>query len=132
MWLEWSRHATPKPFDVHAAMRAVLAVLHANGYRRCAEGQRTTQWCDRAEKAEAEVERLRADRGLTQPTHLDGCWKYGPEHYECARAEVERLRAALHKIAYLQHDIGRPPLISEAEAMRIAARDALHKSRGES
>ena len=41
-------------------MRAVLDLLHANGYRRCAEGQRTTQWCDRAEKAEAEVERLRA------------------------------------------------------------------------
>lgn len=43
--------------------------------------------------------------------------------------EVERLRAALQKIAYLQHDIGRPPLISEAEAMRIKARDALHDSR---
>lgn len=44
---------------------------------------------------------------------------------EQAEAEVERLRAALQKIAYLQHDIGRPPLISEAEAMRIKARDAL-------
>ena len=41
------------------SMRAVLDVLHAHGYRRCAEGQRVTQWCDRAEKAEAEVNEFR-------------------------------------------------------------------------
>lgn len=125
---------------------------------------------------------------MTQTTHWDDCWKSGPEHYECAVGEierlqlayddqhavaslmhqqaenaeaeierlnaeaetlfhnyshmvkqrnklddeVERLRAALHKIAYLQHEIDSPPLISEAEAMRIAAREALHASRGES
>ena len=28
-----------------------------------------------------------------QRTHWDDCWKSGPEHYECAAGEVERLRA---------------------------------------
>lgn len=28
-------------------------------------------------------------------THADGCWAWGPKHYACAEAEIERLRAAL-------------------------------------
>jgi hypothetical protein len=100
-----------------ASMRAVLDVLHAHGYRRCAEGQRTTQWCgrladmsrpilERAEKAEAEVERLRArDEQWRQKA---SAWMASPEaaqrldgyrelaqRLNAAEGEVERLRAAL-------------------------------------
>lgn len=25
-------------------------------------------------------------------THLENCWSWGPAHYECARAEIARLR----------------------------------------
>lgn len=83
MWGAYTSVSDPRPFRAHDAMRAVLDVLHSNGYRRCAEGQAVTQYCsaweqadkacrdliekvipnirERAEKAEAEVERLRAD-----------------------------------------------------------------------
>jgi hypothetical protein len=64
-------------------MRAVLDVLHANGYRRCAERQRTTQWC-------GEVERLRKMRdGLGAACSLSAA------RAEKAEAEVERLRDSL-------------------------------------
>ena len=138
------------PSDVHfglemAAMRAVLDVLHANGYRRCAEGQKVTQYCsawaqankacrdltekvipnirERAEKAEAEVERLRAERdddrrrdyGYSQQT-VDAITR----EREQLRAEVERLRAELDEIAsvlpgvaYMDPPDGGSPSIAE-------------------
>lgn len=33
-----------------------------------------------------------------QTTHAPGCWGWGPEHYECAVAEIERLREELSKM----------------------------------
>lgn len=62
--------ATP---GITSSMRNILKFLHANGYRRCAEGQAVTQYCsawaqadkacrelyERAERAEAEVAELR-------------------------------------------------------------------------
>ena len=27
-------------------------------------------------------------------THAEGCWDWGPKHYECALAEIDRLEAA--------------------------------------
>ena len=90
------------------SMRNILELLHANGYRRCAEGQRVTQWCDRAEKAEAEVERLRAELDeiasvLPGVAYMDPPDGGSPSIAEQARrmradldrtaAEVERLRA---------------------------------------
>lgn len=93
------------PFGLEmSAMRAVLDVLHAHGYRRCAEGQGATQWC-------AEVERVRANLKALEDEHIayadDVGDALGQGEYEplltCARrvmaraekaeAEVERLRA---------------------------------------
>lgn len=42
MWLEWAEHATPKPFDLKSAMRAVLAVVREHDGRD-AERWRTLQ-----------------------------------------------------------------------------------------
>ena len=28
-------------------------------------------------------------------THADGCWEWGPSHYECALREIEALREVL-------------------------------------
>lgn len=33
-----------------------------------------------------------------QSTHAPGCWGWGPKHYECAVAEIERLREELSKM----------------------------------
>ena len=45
---------------------------------------------------EAENERLRAKLARYKndgTTHAAGCWAWGPKHYECALAEIERLKA---------------------------------------
>jgi hypothetical protein len=91
---------------ITSSMRAVLDLLHANGYRRCAEGQRTTQWC-------AEVERVRANLKALEDEHIAYAEDFhayvedvgktleqGEDEslFTCARrvmAEVERLRAMI-------------------------------------
>lgn len=105
--------------------QAVLDILHANGYRRCAEGQAVTQYCsawaqadkacrnltekvipnirERAEKAEAEVERLREAANFAANA-ADGF-----------RAELEQLR--------YDHEIEVERLTSERDAfMEMAER----------
>jgi len=136
------------------AMRAVLDVLHANGYRRCAEGQRVTQWCDRAEEAGAEVELLRKDYHHACATVAQlyaaatGRHGEGPlrgviedaaavcSERDALRAEVERLRAscddyASHKqrqderIIELQAEVERLRYDHETEVQRLTSeRDA--------
>ena len=52
------------------------------------------RWCERAEKAEAEVERLRAECKRWQRDSIDLA-----RYAEKAEAEVERLRAVLETIS---------------------------------
>ena len=65
--------------------QAVLDILHANGYRRCAEGQRTTQWC-------GEVERLRHDI----ERHMQRCLQVVREHLEAQQARPDRYVESLY------------------------------------
>ena len=56
------------------------------------------EWClsEDVEQLEAENESLRAKLACYEnngTTHADGCWAWGPKHYECALAEIERLKA---------------------------------------
>lgn len=51
----------------------------------------------------------------------------GSEREARLMAVNAELVRALRVIAYLEHDIGSPPLMSDAEAMRLKARAALAK-----
>ena len=57
-----------------------------------------------------EIERLRQclkyeeNRSNRIGTHSEGCWGWGPRHYECAVREIERLRIALERAADSLHD----------------------------
>lgn len=31
-------------------------------------------------------------------THADGCWDWGPKHYECAVGKIKRLQAEVEKL----------------------------------
>ena len=45
---------------------------------------------------EAEKESLRAKLARYEnegTTHAEGCWAWGPKHYECALTEIKRLKA---------------------------------------
>ena len=62
------------------------------------------EWClsEDVAELEAENERLRAklDRYENDgTTHAADCWSWGPKHYECALAEIERLKAPHRKLS---------------------------------
>ena len=55
------------------------------------------EWClsEDVAELEAEIERLRAKLARYEnegTTHAEGCWAWGHKHYECALAEIERLK----------------------------------------
>lgn len=109
MWDEYTK--THPRDDRMIAMRAVLDVLHKAGYRRCAEGQGAAM----------------------QGTHWDDCWKSGPEHYECAAGEVERLRAGHEREAKALCESGNywRDRAEKAEAERDALRERTDRAEAE-
>lgn len=81
------------------------------GYEYRGRDTKFTLWAEEAERLErelaewrngsaqvngkllAEIEKLRSQLDNPGTTHSAGCWSWGPKHYECAKAEIERLRA---------------------------------------
>ena len=64
-----------------------------------------------------------------QTTHADGCWSWGPRHYECVLRELERdeclLRQALAALdVYREYD---PDGGGVADKMAAALRERLGK-----
>ena len=80
-------------------------------------------------KAIAEIKRLREalryeeNRSNRIGTHGDGCYSWGPSHYECAMREIERLREALQKIAAVD-DEKLPTPATQAEGVLWSTLDA--------
>lgn len=101
--------------------QAVLDVLHANGYRRCAEGQRTTQWCDRANKAEAMIARLTGDlRGANRECEVRQERELGYlARAESAEAEVKRMQEYIRE-RELIHAQSLDAAVAEVERLRSA------------
>lgn len=50
-------------------------------------------------------ERARGGMGAAQAAHWPDCWRAGPQHYECAREQVERLRGAIAAAGEIVADI---------------------------
>lgn len=122
MWGAYTSVSDPRPFRAHDAMRAVLDVLHSNGYRRCAEGQAVTQYCSAWEQAD------KACRDLTE--------KVIPnirERAEKAEAEVERLRQYLYDLCNAIDGERCPTQAEWALMQRLASMGkAAIRARGES
>jgi len=59
-----------------------------------------------------------------QSTHGHDCWGWGPKHYECAVAEIERLREQL-RLATVDQAIAEAEA-SDAHAENKRLRDAVH------
>lgn len=75
-------------------MKLQRFVVLDDNYRPDDEGE----WCadGDVEELESENESLRAKLARYENdgiTHAAGCWSSGPKHYECALAEIERLKA---------------------------------------
>jgi len=77
MWGAFQRHELTGHTD--SPMVAVLDVLHKAGYRRCAEGQKVTQWCAEVEKAQAAKDGAYLERNqcvalIARMAHALGYW----------------------------------------------------------
>lgn len=63
-----------------------------------------------------------ADAAQRVATHSDGCWTWGPRHYQCAVAKVKWLRELVQAIVDTRHTYGWGP---EADAAIESARVGL-------
>lgn len=70
---------------------------------KCMEGLNT-----RVQEQEAEIERLRkalhyeANRFSRIGTHAPDCWKWGPQHYECALRKIKEIKDTVEN--WSEHD----------------------------
>jgi chaperone required for assembly of F1-ATPase len=92
--------AVLKPSDLEYKLAALVAAakeqqMIADGWRQCAKGQRTTQYCgllnaavkaERNKVAEENAELLQALQNLHQASH----WSDAPEEMDAAKAAIEK------------------------------------------
>ncbi len=74
--------ATPRGYDDEGEWCAAGDVTELEAENAALQAE-----CDRLTRM-LQWEQNRRDR---IGTHSDECWKWGPAHYECALAEIERL-----------------------------------------
>lgn len=133
-WVQQAAH--PRELGMHRAdvMRKRIERLQAeNEQLRSALAEATLQH-DTAQSTEADptvgASRLRGVNMREQNTHAQGCWDWGPKHYECAVGQVKRNEALLRQaMNALINQRGEPDFQNAMERESVIA--ALRERLGE-
>ena len=111
---------TPQDADARPAVGGPVERMVRPGAEACPTCGSDCNERDEMTKAEREIERLRGAlryqdaRDGRIGTHHPSCWSWGHSHYECATAEVERLRSLINRAVagYATDDAAVPTCVS--------------------